>query len=329
MDQEAQFGREFFAHTFDAVHQLATGFGVDQRDEAIPDFHANQIHLLHIVPIQLFGAIGGRGCDGGRILLCDLFSQRHEAHTRGGKRQQQEDEVGHARHDAQQGQDACRDEQGRWVGQLAGGLLGHRLGGRHTRDDDGGGQRQEEGGNLGDQAITDGQEHVNAGHFAQRQVVGDQTNGETTDDVDDQNQQAGQRVATDEFGRTIHGAEKVGFLGQLFTAFFGGFLVNHASVQVGVDGHLFARHGVQGETCVHFRDASSALGHHKEVHDHQDHEDDETHQVVACDHKLTKSGDHLARCFWTGVPLDQDHPGGGHVERQTQHGGEQQNRGKR
>ena len=148
LDQEAQFCREFFAHTFDAVHQLAAGFGVDQGDEAVADFHANEVDLFHIVPIQLFGSVVG-GCGRGyRVVLLDLFSQRHEAHTRGGKRQQQKDEVGHARDHAQQCQDTGRDEQGRRVGQLVGCLLGHRLRGCYTRDDDGGGQRQEEGRNL-------------------------------------------------------------------------------------------------------------------------------------------------------------------------------------
>ena len=56
-----------------------------------------------------------------------------------------------------------------------------------------------------------------------------------TDQVDEQNQQAGDGVAADEFGSTVHGTEEVGFLGKLFAAFFGGFLINHASIQVGVN----------------------------------------------------------------------------------------------
>mgnify|MGYP006193663819 CR=1 FL=1 len=51
--------------------------------------------------------------------------------------------------------------------------------------------------------------------------------------ADDQDQQASDGIATDEFGSTVHRAEKVRFLAQLFAALFGGFLVDHASVQVG------------------------------------------------------------------------------------------------
>jgi hypothetical protein len=52
--------------------------------------------------------------------------------------------------------------------------------------------------------------------------------------------------------------------------FLCGGLVDHAGVQVSVDRHLFARHGIQGESGVHFRDAASTFGHHNEVDDHQD-----------------------------------------------------------
>ena len=78
------------------------------------------------------------------------------------------------------------------------------------------------------------------------------TDDQTTDQVDQQNQQAGHGVTAHEFGGTVHRTEEVRFLGQLSTALFGGLLVNDAGVQVGVDGHLFTRHGVQSETGVHF-----------------------------------------------------------------------------
>ena len=70
------------------------------------------------------------------------------------------------------------------------------------------------------------------------------TDSQATDQVDKQNQQACNGVTTDKFGGTVHGAEEVRLLCQLGTAGFGGFLVDHAGIEVGVNGHLFARHGV-------------------------------------------------------------------------------------
>ena len=46
LNQETQLGREFFTHAFDARHQLAAGFCVDQGNQAIANFQAHQVHLV-------------------------------------------------------------------------------------------------------------------------------------------------------------------------------------------------------------------------------------------------------------------------------------------
>ena len=97
---------------------------------------------------------------------------------------------------------------------------------------------------MRDQAVTDGQQGIELAGFRNGQVVLGDTDDQTTDQVDQQNQQAGHGVAAHEFRGTVHGAEKVGFLGQFGTAFFGGLLVDHAGIQVGIDRHLLAWHGV-------------------------------------------------------------------------------------
>ena len=51
-------------------------------------------------------------------------------------------------------------------------------------------------------------------------------------------------------------------------------LVDEAGVEVGVDGHLLAGHGVEGEPCGDFRDAGGALGDDDELDDDEDREDD-------------------------------------------------------
>ena len=155
------------------------------------------------------------------------------------------------------------------------------------------------------------------------------TNGQATNQVNDQNQQTSDRVTTDKFGSTVHGTEKVGLLRQLFAAFFGHFLVDHTRIQIGIDRHLFAGHRIQCESCIHFRNAPRPLGHHNEVDDHQDSKDDEADNVVAADDELTKGGDHFTGCFVTFMAVDQNHAGGSHVQTQPQHRRKQQHRRKR
>ena len=118
LNQESQLGRQFFAHTFDAVHQLTAGVGVDQWNQAIANFKANQIDLIDIVPIQFFGLFQG----GLRCLLCGcgFWYGRlvGNAPSQAGRGQCQGDEhqMRHARHKAQNSQDASRHIQSSRVG---------------------------------------------------------------------------------------------------------------------------------------------------------------------------------------------------------------------
>ena len=128
LNQKAQFGRQFFAHPFDAVHQLTAGVGVDQGNQAVANFQTNQIHLVDIVPIQFFhfgfGSAGGtRGAGGGRTALTQtcrpILAFDDQPANRGTRQAQgQKHQVRHTGHDAQQSQNTGGHEQSRGVGQL-------------------------------------------------------------------------------------------------------------------------------------------------------------------------------------------------------------------
>ena len=213
LHQKAQFRRELFAHAFDTRHQLAARLDVDQGNQAIADFKADQVHLLHIVPVQFLGAfIGWQSRRGQTLLQLHLFAHDHEAHPSRGGGQRQENQVRHTWHQTHDGQNAGRNEQSRHIRELAACLLGHRLGSRHPGHDNGGSQRQKQRRNLSNQAITDGQQDIQLGRLAHGQVVLANANGQAADDVDDQNQQTRNRIATHEFGGTVHGAKEVRFL---------------------------------------------------------------------------------------------------------------------
>jgi hypothetical protein len=89
-------------------------------------------------------------------------------------------------------------------------------------------------------------------------------------DVDQQHQEARDRVAAHEFRSAVHGAEEAGFVFQGLAAAPRVLFVDQARGQVGIDRHLFARHGIEVEARRHLGDAAGALGDDHEIHDHQD-----------------------------------------------------------
>ncbi|MND85265.1 hypothetical protein D3C80_771840 [compost metagenome] len=149
------------------------------------------------------------------------------------------------------------------------------------------------------------------------------------DQVDEQDQQAGDGVTANELAGTVHRTVELGLLRHLGTAVLGLGLVDQAGVEVGVDGHLLAGHGVEGETRAHFRDTPGALGHHHEVDDHEDGEHHGTDHVVTADHHLAEGLDHLAGGAVALLAMQHHHPGGSHVQGQAQQRGHQQDGGER
>ena len=139
-------------------------------------------------------------------------------------------------------------------------------------------------------------------------------NGETTHDVDDQNEDACHRVTAYKLGCTIHRAKKISFVTHFAAASFGFFLVNQTSVEVSVDRHLFARHRIQGEAGAHFCHALSTLGHHNEVDDHQNRKHDQAHRKVTADQEVAEGLNDSTRSTRACVPFQQHHTGGGDVE---------------
>jgi hypothetical protein len=102
-------------------------------------------------------------------------------------------------------------------------------------------------------------------------------------------------VPADELAGTVHGAEEVGLLRDLFAAPLGFALVDDAGVQVRVDGHLPPRHPVQGESGRHFADPRGPLGDHHELDHHDDHEQDGPHHELVARHEFAERLDHAPR----------------------------------
>ena len=78
LNQEAQLGRQFFTHAFDAGHQLAASFSVDQGNQAVTNFQTNQVDLVHIVPVEFFWRVGRRSVFDSLFSLLVLHFTRHD-----------------------------------------------------------------------------------------------------------------------------------------------------------------------------------------------------------------------------------------------------------
>ena len=150
---------------------------------------------------------------------------------------------------------------------------------------------------------------------------------DAADDIDRHDDQAGDGVAAHELGGSVHGTEEGAFLLQLFAPQLGDVLCNQAGGKVGVDRHLLAGHGVQGETGGHLGDATGTLGDDHEIDDHQDRKDNQADGEAAPGHQAAEAFDHLAGAVCALVAMPEDQSGRRHIERQSEEGCDQEHRG--
>ncbi|MNQ92544.1 hypothetical protein D3C85_1079750 [compost metagenome] len=100
-------------------------------------------------------------------------------------------------------------------------------------------------GNLRHQPIADGQQGVGRQGRGHVHAHLPDTNGHAADEVDEDNDDAGDRVALDELHRPVEGAIQLAFALQSAAFFLGFFGRDGTGLQVAVDTHLLARHAVQ------------------------------------------------------------------------------------
>ena len=200
-------------------------------------------------------------------------------------------------------------------------------------DEQAGGQRDEERRHLAYQAVADRERGEERAGLSERHARLDHADEQPAHDVDERDDDAGDGVAADELAGTVHGPEKVGLLADFLAAALGLALVDGAGVQVGVDGHLPARHAVQGKSGSHFADARGAFGDHDELDDDDDCEDDQADDNFVnpgrtAGDELPESLDHAAgRHEAVGRGAGENQAGGGHVEHEPEERGGQQQRG--
>ena len=179
------------------------------------------------------------------------------------------------------------------------------------------------------QAVADGQHGVGFERVAQIHAVLQDADQEAGDDVDAGDQDAGHGIALREARGAVHGAVEFGFAWPVAFAALARFgFVDQAGVQVGIDGHLLAGQGVQGEARGDFGDAHRAMVDDHVLNGDQDQEDHRADDVVAAHHEVAEGLDHVAGGAGAGVAVQQDQARGGDVQRQPEQRQQQQGGGK-
>ena len=181
------------------------------------------------------------------------------------------------------------------------------------------GHGYDQGRDLLNQAVAYGQKRIGPNRLAEAQIPNGHSDDQPPNDVDQGDDHPGDGIALDELHGPVHGAVELAFPMQGHPALEGLLHVDDPGAQIRVDGHLFAGHGIQGETGRHLRDPLRTLGDDDEVDQGHDDEQDSSHHIVALDHEGAEGPNHL-----TGVGAGQNQSGGGYIERQAIEGGDQQ-----
>ena len=323
-NDDAHFLGESFAHAGDALEQIAALARVGQADQAEAQFDLQGVHREEA--LQFVARAGGGGSPGRRgavgfgggfaglegwFLAVQLIGER--AHNGGEAKKRQH---GQPRHDGKNHHHSRQDGQHFGKGeQLAGQFLAQFLLGGGAGDEDAGGGGGDERGNLRDQAVPDGEQGEPLEGFVDGHALLHDADGKAAQDIDEGDQNGGDGVAADEFARPVHGPVKIGFLLDLAAAEAGLGFVDHAGVEFGVNRHLFARHGVEGETGRDFGDAPRALGDDDEIDQGQNQEDHQADDIIAADDKIAEGFNDMP-----GIAVEQDQAGGSDVERKAVQG---------
>jgi hypothetical protein len=136
-------------------------------------------------------------------------------------------------------------------------------------------------GNLRHQTVSHGEQGVVLGRFRKEHLFFQHTDHETAEDVDQGNDDARNGIPPHKLGRAVHGAVEIRLPGDSGPSSPGLVFVDQAGIEVRIDAHLLARHGVQGETGRHFGNPRGAFGDDHEIDDDQDDKDNGAHHIVA------------------------------------------------
>ncbi|MMZ58199.1 hypothetical protein D1872_201680 [compost metagenome] len=104
---------------------------------------------------------------------------------------------------------------------------------------------------------------------------------ETADQVNKQNDNAGDSIPFDEFTRPVHRSIEIGFPLNFTAAFLCLLLVNQSRIQVSVNTHLLTWHSIECKASGNLSDTFRAFSDDDKLHNHQNQKDNKTDNRLA------------------------------------------------
>ncbi len=298
-EDESELGGHLAADERDALQQLAALALVDERDQPVADLELQHVERQG-VPYRLGALQRGsrlrhlRRLVRARRIVGDAAADRR-AEARDERADDQERHVRHAGNDAEAGDDRTRgEERPRAREQLPCEREAERLAARRARHDQAGRRRDQERRDLRGDAVADREDAEGLQRVGERPTLLQHPDHDAREEVDRDDDQAGDGVAAHELRGAVHRAVEVGLVLDLQAALARLGVGDLAGVQVGVDRHLLAGHGVEGEARADLGHAPRAAGDHDELDDHEDQEHDDADDQVAADDEVPERVDHRA-----------------------------------
>ena len=207
------------------------------------------------------------------------------------------------------------------IGKLREHLEAEVVAARRARNDDARRGTDEERRELRDQPVANGQPCVGLQRLGGANALLQHPDREATDDVHEDDHYPGDRISFDELTGAVHRAIEVGLRGDRLAPLARCLLVDQPGIEVGVDRHLLAGHGVQGEARRYLRHSARTVRNHHELNDDEDEEDDKANNQVAADNEVSEGVDDA-----TSVAMQQDETRRRDVQRQPEKRGDQEKR---
>ncbi len=246
---DAHVQGELAADGADAGQQVAALFLVHQGDEPVAHLQLQGIKRPDgrcLIKGLLF--TGSLSCS--RLLFNHLgHLTGHPPHQPGDSGKQQKGKMRQPRNQGKQEHHAGNHIKGLWIVQeLAGNLLTEIILIGASGHKDTCSCRDNQCRYLGHQPLTYRQQCVVGQGNIQRKTLLPDTDNQPAKDINQHNQNAGNGIATYKLAGAVHGPVKLSLPPDLFTADSSLFLCQKAGREIGINGHLLARHRVQSKT---------------------------------------------------------------------------------
>ncbi len=310
-DHETEIPSHLSSKRLDALQKRASLRLVHQGYELVAQIQGDEIDRLDLHPRFRFRRL--------RVVLMDFFcfrARRAVSEESRDSTQEQEGYVGQPRDHGKDHKNHARKVQ---HGRVAEELFLNRgrevSFGRSATDHDAGGGGYEQGGDLRDEAIPYREKRVGLRRFPDGHALLEYPHGQAPQDVHSGDDDPCDRVSADELARTVHGSVEVCLFGNPFPSLPCLCLPDQACIQICINAHLFAGHGIQRKAGRHFCNSTGPFRNDHEVDHHENHEHHEPHHILPAHHELAEGCDHLSCRLRALFPAQQDESRGGDVQR--------------